>query len=263
MQLTGCVDKRDWSSLSLPEQIRQTEVEGYCVFPGQLAEKQIAELKAAVAGWKTVGRDYSERQRSCTLLRTEPLGAAPDADDSGNRGGAVLTPGSAAGDDGSAVCGFISPYLREGPGSGAAAALLGHAPTLEFLRALLGDAVVCFSYQYDRSEVGTPGLSLHAGAKPFGSRVSGTHYVDVSSPVYLRCLYYLDDLTLEVSPFRIVPRSHISLHADANPYQRYESHPEQVIITLKAGSMILFHESAFHGTYASRTFVCFFRARSL
>ena len=189
MLLIGRVDDRDWSGLSLAQQIQQVEVEGYCVFPGQLAEQQVAELKAAAAGWKTVGRDYSERQRSCTLLRTEPVGEAPAVDDSGKSGGAGLASGSAPGDDSSsAVYGFISPYLRGGPGSSAAAAVLGHAPTLNFLRSLLGDAVVCFSYQYDRSEVGTPGLSLHAGAKPFGSRVSGTHFVDVAdaqSPCFL------------------------------------------------------------------------------
>eukprot|EP01045_Picozoa_sp_COSAG04_P000299 COSAG04_NODE_6_length_47123_cov_87.347482_22_plen_159_part_00 len=45
-----------------------------------------------------------------------------------------------------------------------------------------------------------------------------------------------------------MPRSHICLHADANPYQRYESHPEQIIVPVKAGSLILFHERCFHGT---------------
>ena len=54
--------------------------------------------------------------------------------------------------------------------------MISHAPTLGFLQALLGQRVVCFSFGYDRSEVGTPGLSLHAGAKPFGARVSQSHY---------------------------------------------------------------------------------------
>ena len=52
---------------------------------------------------------------------------------------------------------------------------------------------------------------------PYGSRASGS----LSSPVLMRVLYYLDDLTPECSPFKVVPRSHLSLHADANPYNRF------------------------------------------
>ncbi len=59
----------------------------------------------------------------------------------------------------------------------------------------------------------------------------------------------LDDLTPEVSPFRVVPRSHLSLHADANPYKRYEAHPEEVMVPVRAGSAVLIHHRVFHGNY--------------
>jgi hypothetical protein len=191
--MIGTVDSTDYAALDLAEQIRRVEVEGYCVFPSTLSRSAVAQLKEATRDWPTVGRDYSDRQRGCQLLHTNPADAS-FLDDH--------TPGREHDN-----FGFISEHLRDGS-SGAArvAALIAHEPTLAFLRQLLGPQLVCFSLNYDRSEAGTPGLSLHAGAKPFGARVSGTHYVDNSSPCYLRALYYLDDLTLDVSPFRILPR---------------------------------------------------------
>ena len=192
--VVGTVDSTDYGALDLTEQIRRMEIEGYCVFPSMLSPGEVSELKEAAAHWPTVGRDYSERQRGCKLLHNNPTAAdVPALDD------------KAPGDFEN--FGFISQYLRDGSSDAArTASLIAHQPTLAFLRQLLGTHVVCFSFNYDRSEVGTPGLSLHAGAKPFGARVSGTHYVDISSPCYLRALYYLDDLTLDVSPFRILPR---------------------------------------------------------
>ena len=62
-------------------------------------------------------------------------------------------------------------------------------------------------------------------------------------------MYYLDDLTPEVSPFRVVPRSHLAMHADANPYRRYESHPEEVMVPVKAGSAVLINHRVFHGNF--------------
>ena len=65
----------------------------------------------------------------------------------------------------------------------------------------------------------------------------------------MRVLYYLDDLTPDVSPFRVVPRSHLCMHADANPYQRFSAHPDEVMVTLKAGSAVLLNHKGFHGNY--------------
>ena len=129
---------------------------------------------------------------------------------------------------------------------GAITDLIGHSPTIRFLESLLGDQLVMMTYAYARSEPGHPGISLHTDGQPYGSTIFG---YEGSCPVLIRVLYYLDDLTPEVSPFRVVPRSHLCLHADANPYLRYESHPDEVMVTLTAGSAVLIHHRVFHGNF--------------
>jgi hypothetical protein len=123
-------------------------------------------------------------------------------------------------------------------------ALIGHRPTLEILRNLLGDEIIFSHYSYARSEPGHPGISLHTDGQPYGSRIFG---YEGSVPVMVRVLYYLDDLTQEVSPFKVIPRSHLSLHTDANPYQRFTGHPEEVTVTATAGSAVFLNHKVFHG----------------
>ena len=132
---------------------------------------------------------------------------------------------------------------------GAVTDLIAHAPTVDFLRQVFGDEIVFLSYGYDRSEPGTPGISLHTDGQPYGSQIFG---YNGSCPFTIRVLYYLDDLTLEVSPFRVIPRSHLCMHADANPYMRYECHPEEVVVPCKAGSAVFLNHRAFHGTWPNR-----------
>ena len=129
---------------------------------------------------------------------------------------------------------------------GALTDLLGHPETVSFLRELFGDEIIVMSYGYARSEPGHPGISLHTDGQPYGSQIFG---YEGSIPFMVRVLYYLDDLTPEVSPFRVIPRSHLSMHADANPYKRYESHPEAVMVPAKAGSAVLINHKVFHGNY--------------
>ena len=132
---------------------------------------------------------------------------------------------------------FASPVLTQ---------LIAHTPTTSFLTEVFGDEIVMMTYAYARSEPGHPGISLHTDGQPYGSEIFG--YAG-SCPVLIRVLYYLDDLTPDVSPFRVVPRSHLSLHAEGNPYLRYESHPEEVMVTAKAGSAVLIHPQVFHGNF--------------
>jgi ectoine hydroxylase-related dioxygenase (phytanoyl-CoA dioxygenase family) len=127
---------------------------------------------------------------------------------------------------------------------GAITDLIAHRPTIDFLERLFGKDVVMMSYDYARSEPGHPGISLHADGQPYGSAIFG---MQGSVPWMVRVLYYLDDLTTEVSPFRVVPRSHLSMHDDANPYRRFTSHPEEMVVTAKAGSAILINHRVFHG----------------
>jgi Phytanoyl-CoA dioxygenase (PhyH) len=124
--------------------------------------------------------------------------------------------------------------------------LIAHPPAISFLRELFGEEIIFMSYAYARSEPGHPGISLHTDGQPYGSQIFG---FEGSCPYLVRVLYYLDDLTPEVSPFRVVPRSHLAMHADANPYKRYESHPEEVMVTVKAGSAVLINHRVFHGNF--------------
>ena len=103
------------------------------------------------------------------------------------------------------------------------------------------------NYVYARSEPGHPGISLHTdGGQPYGSRVFG---YEVSVPVAARVLYYLDDLTSEVAPFRVVPRSRLSMHAEGNPYGRFDAHPGEVMVPARAGSAVVINYRVFHGNY--------------
>jgi ectoine hydroxylase-related dioxygenase (phytanoyl-CoA dioxygenase family) len=129
---------------------------------------------------------------------------------------------------------------------GAITELIANPPTIAFLHELFGDEIVLMSYAYARSEPGHPGISLHADGQPYGSQIFG---YEGSCPWLVRVLYYLDDLTPEISPFRVVPHSHLSMHADANPYKRYAAHPEEVMVPLKAGSAVLINHRVFHGNY--------------
>lgn len=129
---------------------------------------------------------------------------------------------------------------------GAVTELIAHPPMIDFLKTLFGSDVVMMDYDYARSEPGHPGISLHSDGQPWGSKIFGPQH---SCPRLVRCLYYLDDLTPEVSPFRVVPRSHLSFHNDGNPYMRYERHPEELMITAKAGDVVLINQNVFHGNY--------------
>ena len=131
-------------------------------------------------------------------------------------------------------------------GGGPVTDLIARPATLQFLRRLFGDEIVMMHYSYARSEPGHPGISLHTDGQPYGSKIFG---YEGSCPILVRVLYYLDDLTPQVSPFRVVPRSHLSMHADGNPYRRYASHPEEVMVPAKAGSAILINHRVFHGNF--------------
>lgn len=126
------------------------------------------------------------------------------------------------------------------------AGLIGHPPLLPLLRKALGDDIVFMLGHYITSGPGVPGLSLHSDYQPYGSPAKGW---EESSPATLRVLVYLDDLTLDRAPFTIVPRSHLAVHATANPYLRYDHHPGMVTVTLEAGGAIVFNVKAFHGTH--------------
>ncbi|MGZ0171374.1 MAG: phytanoyl-CoA dioxygenase family protein [Planctomycetales bacterium] len=127
-----------------------------------------------------------------------------------------------------------------------AAELIGYPPLIEFLNDLLGSDIVFTRGFFQRSLNGCPGISMHTDGQPHGSNLFG---YEGSCPRLLRVLYYLDDLTTQRAPFRLIPRSHLSFHADASPYARYKSHPEEITLVVPAGSAVIIPSLTLHGSH--------------
>lgn len=117
---------------------------------------------------------------------------------------------------------------------------------IQFLTTLFGDDLICTSCTYAVSQPGHPGIAIHTDAQPYGSEIFG---MQASSPCLVRVLYYLDELTPERSPFKVIPGSHLSLHADGNPYRRYLSHDDEEMVTCRAGSAVVINQKVFHANY--------------
>ena len=130
--------------------------------------------------------------------------------------------------------------------SPAVASLIANPPVVEFLEELCGPEIIFTRGFFHRTLPGSPPVSMHTDGQPFGSSIFG---YEGSSPKLLRVIYYFDDLTKERAPFRILPRSHLSFHAEANPYKRYKSHPEEITICAEAGTAIVFPVNIFHGVH--------------
>ena len=130
--------------------------------------------------------------------------------------------------------------------SQAVAELIGYPPMVEFLADLMGPEIVFTRGFFQRTHPGSPGISMHTDGQPHGSNLFG---YEGSCPRLLRVLYYLDGLTEEQAPFRLIPRSHLSFHAEASPYVRYKSHPEEVTLVLPPGSAVLMPSLVLHGSH--------------
>ena len=130
--------------------------------------------------------------------------------------------------------------------SRAVAELIGHPVIIDFLNDLMGPEIVFTRGFYQKSLSGCPGISLHTDGQPHGSNLFG---YEGTCPRLLRVLYYLDDITPERAPFRLIPRSHISFHADASPYTRYKWHPEEITIVVPAGSAVIVPSMMIHGSH--------------
>jgi len=130
-----------------------------------------------------------------------------------------------------------------------AAEVIGHAPMIEFLTDLMGCDIVFTRGFFQRTLPGSPGISMHTDGQPHGSNLFG---YEGSCPRLLRVLYYLDDLTPDRAPFRLIPRSHLSFHAEASPYVRYESHPQEITLVVPAGSAVVVPAMLFHGSHPNK-----------
>jgi ectoine hydroxylase-related dioxygenase (phytanoyl-CoA dioxygenase family) len=133
--------------------------------------------------------------------------------------------------------------------SRAVAELIGNPPMIEFLTDLLGPDIVFTRGFFQRTLAGSPGISMHTDGQPHGSNLFG---YEGSCPRLLRVLYYLDELTPERAPFRLIPRSHLAFHADASPYVRYRSHPEEITLVVPAGSAVVVPSLLLHGSHPNQ-----------
>jgi ectoine hydroxylase-related dioxygenase (phytanoyl-CoA dioxygenase family) len=133
--------------------------------------------------------------------------------------------------------------------SPAAAELIGYPPLIDFMTDLMGPEIVFTRGFFQRTLPGSPGISMHTDGQPHGSNLFG---YEGSCPRLLRVLFYLDDLTEQRAPFRLIPRSHISFHAEASPYARYTSHPEEITIIVPAGSAVLIPSLLLHGSHPNK-----------
>ncbi len=129
------------------------------------------------------------------------------------------------------------------------AELIGYPPMIEFLTDLLGPEIVFTRGFFQRTLPGSPGISLHTDGQPHGSNLFG---FEGSCPRLLRVLYYLDELTPTRAPFRLLPRSHLSFHTEASPYVRYKSHPEEITLTVPAGSAVVIPSLVLHGSHTNK-----------
>ena len=135
-------------------------------------------------------------------------------------------------------------------GSPAVWRLIQHPATTAFLGELFGDELVCVGVSYSRSDPGYPGMPLHTDSHPYGSSILGA---SGTPPVLVRVLYYLNDLTPQRAPLRVVPFSHLSLHADAMPYGRFRSDADEEIVTCGAGDAVAINQRLFHAAGANRS----------
>ncbi|MGE5192163.1 MAG: phytanoyl-CoA dioxygenase family protein [Deltaproteobacteria bacterium] len=133
--------------------------------------------------------------------------------------------------------------------SRAVAELIGYPPMIEFLTRLMGPEIVFTRGFFQRTLPGSPGISLHTDGQPHGSNLFG---YEGSCPRLLRVLYYLDELTAARAPFRLIPRSHLSFHAEASPYVRYKSHPEEITLIVPAGTAVVIPSLLLHGSHPNK-----------
>ena len=133
--------------------------------------------------------------------------------------------------------------------SQAVAELIGYRPMMDFLIDLMGPDIVFTRGFYQLTQPGCPGISIHTDGQPHGSNLFG---YEGSCPRLIRVLYYLDELTPERAPFRLIPRSHLSFHAEASPYVRYKSDPEEITIVAPAGTAVGVPSMLLHGSHPNK-----------
>ena len=198
-----------WEGMSHTDRVRSLEVEGFCVLP-RLLDSALVTLLQAETG--ELSHSHSPDYSSASTGAGELAAALVD--------------------------GELGPELTAMP---------AHHPTVEFLSKLFGQPPLFMAMDYTRAVSGFPGISLHCDGQPWG--IAEQFGAEFAVPKFIKCMYALDDLTEDISAFKVVPRSHLSFHADANPYMRYEEHPEAIKLCMKKGDACLFSSGLFHGNF--------------
>lgn len=201
-----------WHSMSHTDRVRSLEVEGFCIVPQMLDVATVEQLLA-----ETAELSHSN---------------SPDYSSASTGAGELA---------GALVNGDLGPALTAVP---------AHPPTVAFLTQIFGELPLFLAMDYTRTVRGFPGISLHCDGQPWG--IAEQFGAEFAVPKFLKCLYALDDTTEEISAFKVVPRSHLSFHADANPYMRYDEHPEAVKLCMNKGDACFFSSALFHGNFPHR-----------
>ena len=198
-----------WENMSQTDRVRNLEVEGFCVVPQMLDAALVKRLQA-----ETGQLSHSN---------------SPDYSSASTGAGELAA---------ALVDGNLGPELTAVP---------AHPPTVAFLNQVFGQPPLFLAMDYTRTVRGFPGISLHCDGQPWG--IAEQFGAEFAVPKFLKCLYALDDTTEDISAFKVVPRSHLSFHADANPYMRYDEHPEAVKLCMKKGDACFFSSGLFHGNF--------------
>ncbi|WP_175478615.1 phytanoyl-CoA dioxygenase family protein [Bauldia litoralis] len=114
---------------------------------------------------------------------------------------------------------------------------------MSFLQCLFADRLVCTGISFSRISTGYPGMALHCDGKPGRSQIFGPQ---ASCPAAVRVLVYLDGTDAGRAPLKVVRGSHLSLHAEANPFLRYSSHEAEEDMLCLPGEAIIIHHRVFH-----------------
>ena len=128
------------------------------------------------------------------------------------------------------ACPAVHRLIVCGPGARA----VGH---------ITGDTLVCTGATYAHCRPGHRGIALHTDYDPYAGNVYRP-----SNPIALRVLYYLDALTHERAPLRVLPESHLRLHQSWR-YDRsfHELQPGEISVSCEAGDAVIINTKLFHG----------------
>ena len=118
---------------------------------------------------------------------------------------------------------------------------------IDFLSALMGPDIVFTRGAFQRTNPGSPCISMHTDGQPFGSSIFD---YEGSSPRLLRVLYYLDDLNARPRALPPCPPAATS-PSTRRPTRTFATSPTRrsLLSAPKAGSALIIPTMLFHATH--------------